>query len=61
MLEFFVHVLTSVIVVVPLWRLFARAGLNRYLALLAFLPLGVIVALFVLAFARWSPHAEEQY
>jgi hypothetical protein len=43
----------SVLLVWPLWRVCSRAGFPGALALLAIIPLGLIVLLFVLAFAEW--------
>jgi hypothetical protein len=45
--------LLLVLVVWPLWRVCSRAGFPGPLALVAIIPLGLIVLLFVLAFAEW--------
>lgn len=52
--SFAVNILAAVVVVVPLWRIFTRAGLHPALALLVFLPLfGGAAVLLVLALSRW--------
>jgi hypothetical protein len=44
----------ALVLVVPLWRVFQRAGLNPALSLFAIIPgLGGLVALALLAFLRW--------
>ena len=42
-----------VLILWPLWRICSRAGFSGALALLVIIPFGVIVLLFVLAFAEW--------
>ena len=50
---------TSVICVYPLWRIFKRAGLSPWWALLALIPfLGLWLAGVVLAMKAW-PNAPE--
>jgi hypothetical protein len=47
-------IVVGLLVVVPLWRIFARAGFGPALSLLAVLPyVGVPICLAVLAFRRW--------
>jgi hypothetical protein len=42
------------LVIVPLWKIFGRAGFSPAWALLIFVPfLGYITALLLLAFRRW--------
>lgn len=51
-------VLLSLLVVIPLWRVFGRAGLHPALSLLVFIPVfGFLIVLGVLAFTRW-PNVE---
>ncbi len=46
--------ITALLFLYPLWRIFARAGLNPLLSLLVLVPyLGPIVVTIVLAFAHW--------
>jgi hypothetical protein len=50
----FFGVLISIIVLIPWWFIFKKAGFSPFLALLMFLPLINIVMLYFLAFARWN-------
>ena len=43
----------AIIVVVPAWRICARAGYSGWLGLLAVVPLANLVLLYFLAFADW--------
>ena len=53
-MEFLALVVMSVLVVVPLWRICARAGFNGALSLLALIPwLGIVIVGAVLSFASW--------
>jgi hypothetical protein len=43
-----------ILVVVPLWRICARAGFNPALSLIAIIPLlGFLIVAAILAFAEW--------
>ena len=45
----------------PLWRIFGRAGFRPYLSLLVFVPiLGVLIVLFWLALVPWPAVATEK-
>lgn len=46
-------IIAIVAVVVPLWKILPRAGLSPWWALVAIVPLGLVVLLWVLAFKRW--------
>lgn len=49
---------TGVLLIVPAWQIFGRAGFSSKLSLVIFVPaIGPLFALFWLAFARWP--AEE--
>jgi hypothetical protein len=44
----------ALVVVVPLWRLFERAGLTPALALLVLIPyVGIVLVALILAFSAW--------
>ena len=48
----------SLLVVVPLWRIYGRAGLNPALSLLVLIPwVGGLAVLAVLAFSSWPAQA----
>ena len=44
---------SAALLVVPFWMLLPRAGLAPQWALVAVIPLGAIVLLWILAFRRW--------
>jgi Zn-dependent protease with chaperone function len=46
--------LISILVLIPYWFIFKKAGFSPFLALLMFIPLINIVMLYVLAFSRWN-------
>jgi hypothetical protein len=50
----FFGMLFSILVLIPYWFIFKKAGFSPFLALLMFLPLINIVLLYFLAFARWN-------
>ncbi len=46
--------LAVVLIVVPLWKICARAGFNPLLSLLAIIPvLGLLAVAAILAFTKW--------
>jgi amino acid permease len=48
----------ALVLIVPMWRIFDRAGLNPYLSLILFVPFfGLVIVLLMLAFTRW-PNTE---
>jgi hypothetical protein len=44
----------SLLIVVPYWLIFKKAGFSPYLALLMIVPLINLVMLYFLAFAQWN-------
>ena len=48
-----IYIFGALLFVIPLWRILPRAGLPQQAALAAFIPFGVLVVLWVLAFRRW--------
>lgn len=50
----FFGILTSLIVVIPFWFIFKKAGFSPLLALLMFLPFINLIMLYFVAFARWN-------
>jgi type VI protein secretion system component VasK len=49
-----------VLVVVPYWQIFRKAGFNPALSLLMVVPLANLVMLFYLAFAEWPILKQQQ-
>jgi hypothetical protein len=47
------QLLILVILVVPFWQIFKRAGFSPWLSLVMFIPVVNLVALYMLAFASW--------
>jgi hypothetical protein len=46
--------LLSVIVVIPYWKIFSKAGFSPWLALLMIVPGVSVVVLWVVAFSPWE-------
>jgi hypothetical protein len=44
----------AIIMIIPYWFIWKKAGFSPWLSLLMFLPLVNLVALYVLAFAEWK-------
>lgn len=52
----------AVIVILPAWRICAKAGYSGWLGLLAIVPIANLILLYFLAFADWPAlrqHARE--
>ena len=50
------------LIVVPLWIAMKKAGISPALSLIALIPtLGLIIALFILAFSTWKVTAAPEY
>lgn len=53
-------IITAVILLYPMWRIFSRAGLAAPLSLIVLVPgLGSLICVAILAFSRW-PSTEGQ-
>jgi len=48
-----VLVLFSVLYIFPIWRILKRVGYNPAWSLLAIVPFGKIIGLYIFAFSRW--------
>ncbi len=46
-------VVSAVLFLYPLWRIFSRAGLAPAWSLLVLIPAGAVIVPLILAFARW--------
>jgi hypothetical protein len=44
----------AVTVVIPYWKIFGKAGFNKWLAFLMFVPIVDTVILWFFAFSRWT-------
>ena len=59
------HLVLSLLLVIPTWRIFVRAGFSGALSLLHFVPVvGLLVIMAILAFSDWpageAPAAQSQ-
>jgi hypothetical protein len=53
-----VHLLTALVMIIPTWRIFTRAGFSGALSLFHLVPLiGLFIVMGVLAFSDW-PNGE---
>lgn len=50
--------LGAIVIVVPFWKIFSRAGFSGWLSLLMLVPLINLVVLYVIAFANWPASRE---
>ena len=51
----FIILVAIIIVIVPFWFILKKAGMSPWLSLLCLIPsLGILVLLYVLAFAEWK-------
>jgi len=52
--NFWGSITVSLLVVYPIWRVFARVGVNPALSLFVFIPfIGPIVAAYIVALSAW--------
>jgi len=48
--------IAMLILIIPVWKIFGKAGLHPALSLLMFIPvIGTLIVLLILAFADWQP------
>jgi hypothetical protein len=50
----FFGMVISILVLIPYWFIFKKAGFSPFLSLLIFLPIINIIMLYFLAFAKWN-------
>ena len=51
-------ILLGLVVVIPFWKIFSKAGFSGWLSLTLVVPFLNIIVLFYLAFAEWPVHRE---
>ena len=51
---------SAILFVVPFWRIAKRAGFKPALAFLALIPGGILVLLWIFAFAQWPTSTKEE-
>ncbi|HEY3991120.1 MAG TPA: hypothetical protein VGM02_17605 [Acidobacteriaceae bacterium] len=49
------------IIIIPLWQICKKAGFSPWLSLLIIVPFGVLILLYILAFAQWKVAPLPQY
>ena len=60
-MELFLDVLFSALLVIPAWKVFARAGLSPYFSGLVFVPfIGFMLVIAILAFMPWKKQILEE-
>src|SRR5277367_4693323 len=47
-------IIANVVLVIPFWFIFKKAGFSPWLAILLFVPLANIIILYVVAFSQWK-------
>jgi hypothetical protein len=47
-------IIANIILVIPFWFIFKKAGFSAWLAILMFVPLANIIILYVVAFSQWK-------
>jgi hypothetical protein len=67
----FFGIIANVILGIPFWFIFKKAGFSPWLAVLMFVPLANIIILYVVAFSQWkvvpvgpwsvTPHPPQPY
>jgi hypothetical protein len=50
----FFGLILTVVMVIPYWFIFKKAGFSPWLAVLMFVPLANIIILYVIAFSEWK-------
>lgn len=50
----------AIFFVVPFWKLFKRTGFKPVFSIIALIPGGVLLLLWVVAFAKWPAFAEKK-
>ncbi|SFW14198.1 hypothetical protein [Nitrosovibrio sp. Nv17] len=51
-------IVSAIFFVIPFWRIFKRTGFKPGLAFVALIPGGILILLWVVAFAKWPAHPE---
>lgn len=55
-LQLLIFVITVAIVIIPFWKIYAKAGFSKWLSLLMIVPLVNLIVLYVVAFSTWPAH-----
>jgi hypothetical protein len=52
-MRFLPYVIVTLVVIVPFWKIFEKAGFAQALSLLMLIPIVNLIALYFLAFSNW--------
>jgi hypothetical protein len=52
-------VLGGVVLILPFWMIFSKAGFSGWMSLTQVVPVVNVIALFYLAFAEWPVHRHQ--
>jgi len=53
-IELMGHIILALLLIVPLWMIYKKAGKNPAFSLFLFIPyLGLLIVAIILAFSRW--------
>jgi len=47
-------IIANIVLVIPFWFIFKKAGFSPWLSILMFVPLANIIILYVVAFSQWK-------
>ena len=51
--ELLLYLIITLIIVIPYWRIFSKAGFSGWLSLTMFIPIINLIMLYYLAFVEW--------
>ncbi|HJT51690.1 MAG TPA: hypothetical protein VJ734_07085 [Nitrosospira sp.] len=51
-------IVSTLFFVIPFWRICARAGFKPGLSLISLIPGGILILLWIIAFAKWPGSTE---
>jgi hypothetical protein len=51
-------IVSALFFVLPFWRICARAGFKPTLSLIALIPGGILILLWIVAFAKWPQSSD---
>ncbi len=57
-IEMMIVLIMPLVIIVPFWKIFSKAGFPPWLSILMLVPLANLLLLFFLAFAEWPVHRE---
>jgi hypothetical protein len=55
-IELLFFVIGIAIVIIPFWKIYAKAGFSKWLSLLMIVPLVNLIVLYVVSFSTWPAH-----